>query len=120
MTVPVGMRQIRREDDYETRWIVVGPLGAIDFHCTNIDALTRMGLPRRERVGGVEFHRPTPETYQDQVKPDHESCWILGGRCWHDGTSLWASEYWVPLLERDGERAIWDALHVEYRRRFSQ
>lgn len=107
--------RLTREDGYEKRWIVVGNGGAIDFHCSHggTDIARRFG-----RSGGVEFHYRHPEDYMSAEYPcTHDHCWILGGKCWHDGTSLWASEYWVPLLERDGEAGVWAALEREYRRR---
>jgi len=118
--VPGNMKQIRTEDSYETRWILVGPLGAVDFHCTNLAMLARIrnaanmrGLPRS---GGVEYHHRAAPEYLFGKDAAHEHCWILGGPCWHDGTSLWASEHWIPLLERDGEDEIWRELHATYTR----
>jgi hypothetical protein len=116
--VPESMRRIRTEDSYETRWMVVGPLGAVDFHCTNMETLRRIrdstGMRDLWRSGGVEYHhRAAPDYMKEQ---SHEHCWILGGPCWHDGTSLWASEHWIPLLEREGEEAIWRELHATYAR----
>jgi len=115
MSVPKGFRQIRRECDYETRWIVVNKLGAIDFHCTNTDLeiVAKFG-----RSGGVEIHRSLPDDYQNPDQPDHLDCWILGGKCWHDGSSLWASEHWIPMLESNGEEAVWQALYAEHKRQF--
>lgn len=45
---------------------------------------------------GAERHSAQP--FKD-TPPDHPQCYALGGRpCWHDGTSLWASENIEPLL----------------------
>ena len=106
--------RITREDDYEKRWIVVGTLGAIDFHYSHahLEVTRRFGV-----AGGVEFHYRAAPEYMESDEPSHDQCWILGGRCWHDGTSLWASEYWIPLLQSGGEAAIWHALEYEYRKR---
>lgn len=106
--------RLTRSDDYEKRWIVVGESGALDFHCShaNTDLARRFG-----RTGGVEFHYRSPKSYmREDYGCTHEYCWILGGKCWHDGTSLWASEYWIPLLERQGEDAVWIELEHQYRR----
>ncbi len=116
--LPENMKQIRSEDNYETRWILVGPLGAIDFHCTNLPMLERMRemVPDIWRSGGVEYHCRTAPDYMRDKTASHTHCFVLGGPCWHDGTSLWASEHWIPLLEREGEDAIWRELHATYQR----
>jgi hypothetical protein len=102
-----------REDDYEKRWIVVGKAGALDFHCSH----AKNELSRRfDRIGGVEFHYRQPAHYMGEDYASHEHCWILGGKCWHDGTSLRASEHWIPLLERGGEEAVWRELEYWYGR----
>lgn len=110
------LTKIRREDHYETRWIVVGELGAIDFHCTNegTEIARQFG-----RSGGVEYHSKQPFDYDPDSEPSHEHCWLVG-RCWHDGTSLWASEHWIPLLQLSGEEAIWRELEMTYRSRFHE
>jgi hypothetical protein len=110
------MKRIRTEDDYEIRWILVGPLGAIDFHCSTLAWTEEMRatVPGMWRSGGVEYHYRAAPYYMRTEGPSHERCWILGGPCWHDGTSLWASEHWIPLLERSGEDAIWQELQKTY------
>ena len=107
--------RLTREDDYEKRWIVVGKLGAVDFHCSHDDS----DLARKYgRSGGVEFHYRAPTDWMRQdYSCTHDRCWILGGKCWHDGTSLWASEHWIPMLERSGEEAVWRELEHTYRTR---
>lgn len=106
--------RLTREDDYEKRWIVVGKHGAIDFHCAhaNSDSSRRYG-----RMGGVEYHHRRPASY---MRADYgcvdDHCWVLSGKCYYDGTSLWASEHWIPLLESCGEAAIWRELEITYRK----
>jgi hypothetical protein len=113
--------RLTREDDYERRWIVVGERGAVDFHCSHLSVAKRIAestgmLPWRS--GGVEYHHRTPPDYMSDKDASHELCWILGGKCWHDGSSLWASEHWIPLLERSGEEAVWAELERTYARHF--
>lgn len=69
------------------------------------------------RLGGIEEHRREPSDYQDPEKPSHEDCRLIG-RCWHDGSSLYASEVLIPILEQSGEDAIWRQLEIEYHERF--
>lgn len=115
--VPDKFRRIRVEDSYETHWILVGPQGAVDFHCTNLDRI-RVGSGMHDlwRSGGVEYHHRAVPDYMTRKEASHEHCWILEGPCWYAGTSLWASEHWIPLLERDGEDGIWSELTTTYAR----
>ena len=105
---------------YETRWILTGPTGRGGFHCTNLAILAWMReeteMPDLWRSGGVEYHHRAAPDYMAGEDATHEHCWILGGPCWHDGTSLWASEHWIPLLEAAGEDAIWRDLRATYER----
>jgi hypothetical protein len=109
MIPPEGLEFVRTENTRTIVWYVVGPAGAVHFHCTrNEDSFG-------ERSGGVEFH------YREDTKPGylndashHEDCWILRGACWHDGTSVWASDYWIPMYESLGEQAVMEALVRTY------
>jgi hypothetical protein len=109
------LERIKKQDDYETRWCVVGPAGAVDFHCTNEPV-----KGWSERVGGLEEHRRAPAYYQNAESPSHEHCSLLNGKCWHDGSSLYASEFIIPFYEQSGEEALWPLLEGEYRRRFEE
>ena len=112
----MNLRRVKRQDDYETRWCLVGPRGAIDFHCTNADHRIA-----REfwRSGGLEIHRREPDGYQRGEGASNDHCWLLDGPCWHDGSSLYATEQLIPLLENFGEDALWERLESEYRHRFA-
>jgi hypothetical protein len=99
--------------DYETRMAVVGPDGAIDFHFTNAVVDVCGG-----RIGGVEIHRREPADYQKADEPDHLDCQLLHGKCWHDGSSLYATEVAIPYYEANGEEAMWLWIEREYRERF--
>lgn len=105
--------KITREDSYEKRWILVGTEGAVDFHVSHaIAQFAYLG-----RTGGIEEHHRSRVPYMDE-KPSHDNCWILNGPCWHDGSSLYASEVLIPIFESGGESAIWIALRGEYISRF--
>jgi hypothetical protein len=44
-------------------------------------------------------------------------CSLLGGgKCWHDGTSLWASEHWAPGFANGGAEWVWRELRKTYQR----
>ena len=76
-------------------WELVGPLGAVNFHVS----LTAGYSPSC----GLEFHHNEAfranTGYRADEAPDHINCPLTGGRCWHDGTSLYASETLWPLIE---------------------
>lgn len=72
-------------------WSLVGPLGAVDFNAS----LTE-GYPAS---CGLEFHHTADCGYRTDEAPDHINCPKTGGRCWHDGTSLYASDHLWPMIE---------------------
>jgi hypothetical protein len=104
--------------DGRKEWSVTGELGSISFW---VDEMTSEVAKRcgEKFFGGVETH------YNKKSKPDyldidahHASCLHNGGECWHDGTSLWASEYWIPHILPLGQDAIWQRLTQAYRDNF--
>ena len=74
-------------------WTAVGASGGVHIWA--------MPQPKSQYMdgdfyGGVEVHSRTP-MYGDQ--PAHnENCWLLGCPCWHDGSSLYFSDYIEPML----------------------
>jgi len=94
-------------------WELVGPNGAIHFHVSMSEE--KYGGP----TAGLEFHHLSGEG-----APHHLNCPLTGGRCWHDGTSLYASETLWPQIEpmlRSGDHdGIFRALEWEYDRHFDQ
>lgn len=107
----------RRDETNEKRTLlaVVGPLGAIHYwHQQSADKSPWMG---RDKFGGVESH-----SRDGHGVPDQENCWLLEGPCWHDGSSLYADEVFIPLWERctelDDMEPFWKRLENEYHSRF--
>lgn len=98
------------------RWELVGPIGAIHFH-----------VSLSESYGpscGLEYHHTEVCGFRTDEAPDHVNCPLTGGRCWHDGTSLYASEHLWPYIEPylktgDHER-IFKILEGEADQRFAQ
>src|ERR1700743_3555732 len=72
-------------------WEFVGPVGALNFHAS----LT----PNYDPSCGLEFHHTDRCNYAPERAPDHVDCPLTGGRCWLDGTSLYASEQVWPFVE---------------------
>jgi hypothetical protein len=102
-----------REHTYE----VIGRDGAIHFHVTEpsgeIAAFS-------EPLGGLEYHRRTCPDGENRP-PSHHNCPLLGGICWHDGTSLYASEVLIPRWRQafPNHDAIFGWLIREFDRVFS-
>jgi hypothetical protein len=86
-------------------WELVGPDGGITFHFTEVKGY--------ETTAGLEFHHTTGEG-----APDHCPCPLLGRPCWHDGTSLYATETVLPLvmfyLKKSDHKEIFQILEREY------
>lgn len=77
------------------QWELRGPVGAVDFHAS----LT----PQYPPSCGLEFHySPRWSGFEARwggTAPQHLNCPVLGGPCWHEGTSLYASEALWPMIE---------------------
>lgn len=98
------------------RWELRGPDGGIHFHVTiQKDA-------KYPPYSGLEIHRCAPAEYQKGDAPHHLDCPVTGGRCWHDGTSLYATETLWPMFSvwlADGDHdSIFRRLEREYDERF--
>lgn len=70
------------------RWELRSAHGAVHFHVTLV--------PNHTTTAGLELHRIYP---LGDDAPDHVNCPLTGGRCWHDGTSLYATETLWPVIE---------------------
>ena len=73
------------------RWTLLAPVGAIDFRVTVING--------HGPSAGLEFHHCESANYRPDTAPDHIDCPLTGGRCWHDGTSMYAMDHLWPLIE---------------------
>lgn len=72
--------------------------------------------------GGLEMHYRQPPSYMNDEVPSHENCHLIGGPCWHDGTSLYVQEvlepYWQDLRGTPNEhKKMFAVLENEYRKR---
>jgi hypothetical protein len=70
------------------KWEIVGPKGGMHLHVSVHDD------KQYGNSCGLEFHHITGDG-----APDHVNCPLTGGRCWHDGTSLYASEHVWPMVK---------------------
>ncbi len=96
------------------RWEIVGGKAAIHFN---------VSLYENDAACGLEFHYFEPPEYMKDEAPSFVNCTIAGGRCWHDGTSLYASETLWPIIKiylKDGNHdEIFKVLQSEYESKFN-
>jgi hypothetical protein len=98
-------------------WELVGPDGGIHLHIS----LT----PEYPPSCGLEFHH-TREAWKRRYGREepchHKNCPVLGEPCWHDGTSMWASELWENevrhALKAGAHEEVFRLLEREYGRHF--
>jgi hypothetical protein len=91
-----------------TSFIVVGDVGALSLH------IGEHGNGFNP-TAGLETH----SRYSTGSAPDHDRCHVLGGApCWHDGTSLYASEHWLPMFGKISDEEMLRQLCIEADRQF--
>lgn len=71
------------------KWELRSAYGGVHFHVSVSERYTPSA--------GLEFHYLRP--INGEEAPDHVNCPITGGRCWHDGTSLYATETLWPQIQ---------------------
>lgn len=95
-------------------WELIGSKGGVQFHVT---VSKEYG-----DCAGLEFHYLTPPDYMRDTAPSQVHCWLLKTHCWHDGTSLYASENLWPIikvyLQNHNHDAIFLLLESEADNRF--
>ena len=99
-------------------WRLIGALGGIELHISGPHKYEG----REEYSAGLEMHYRAAPDYKAGDAPSHDHCWLLKCPCWHDGTSLYAQEHYVPLwfALRGDHDAMFDHLQGEYRERFAR
>lgn len=97
------------------QWSFRGPMGGIHYHASITDAYPPSC--------GLEFHRDF-DPYGGERAADHAKCWLTGGKCWHDGTSLYATDDLWPMISailKDGDHEIiFRLLEQEYEDHFAK
>lgn len=94
-----GIRRVERNNHGRRSFAIVGPKGAVEFWFE----------PGNLSISGVEYHARDGAGHWE-TEPSYPDCELLGGNCWHDGTSVWAHEHWVPGFNRGGEEWVWAEL----------
>lgn len=78
--------RLKRNDTVYHSWELISTHGGISFH---------VSFYREDPSCGLERHSIYP---RGEDAPDHVNCPLTGGRCWHDGTSLYAREHLWPNI----------------------
>ena len=106
-----------RHGGIEHCYSIVCRQGAIHFHVT--EYLEDGFMKGHEPSGGLEMHYRTPPDYMADQAPSDDRCPFIHQPCWHDGTSLYASETLIPKwARRDSEIEMFWVLVREVRNRF--
>mgnify|MGYP001580033279 FL=1 len=97
-------------------WQCIGGQGAVHLHISgphHYDNLDHWSA-------GIEFHSRFPRNGQEHDAPSHDMCEVLKAPCWHDGSSLYASEHYLPIwvASPHGHEALFQNLANEYRKFF--
>jgi hypothetical protein len=97
-------------------WTCTGAKGAMHFHVTDLGEFYKHG---ERYTGGLEQHSRQP--FGPDEAPGQEKCWLLGGPCWHDGSSTYAHERLIPfwLSDPHDHERMFRLLEQEYERRFN-
>lgn len=109
----------RRMHLSKEQWVfaVVGERGGVHFHIRPENPYTRDERP----YAGIEIHRREP-IYPGQVSGGH--CWLINTDCYHDGSTLVARDFYVPIFRRCEDSGdyepLWKAVEAEYIRRFQE
>ncbi|AGR47644.1 hypothetical protein SmphiM12_012 [Sinorhizobium phage phiM12] len=91
------------EDNHNTHmWTAVGDKGGI--HVWACPSPEGYGI-HESFYGGIEVHRK-----MNEGEGNHETCWLLGCACQHDGSSLYFSERIEPMF-RHAPLPFADAVH---------
>ena len=111
------------------RWILKGPLGAIQFVVYTNWQLPHVQAEMNAKLesgrshaclhnpmpADLGYHSPKP-LYEDQ-SPMSGKCDVLDGKCYYAGSGLNAEPIFQLLVEK-GHEAVWTALEQEYAEQF--
>lgn len=104
-----------RFGDWGVRYEAVGSKGAVHFH-----------IARHKEPGGgyfyscgLEYHYRSPPPHMQDRPPSHDECSLLKCPCWHDGTSLYASEIYEPMFLRNDHEGIFRQLERDAESNFN-
>lgn len=101
-------------------WTTLGAEGATHLHIEEYPKEYAEKYGERH-MGGIEIHYREAPHYMRNDAPSQDVCWILKAPCWHDGSSLQASEKWIPIWENDqyNHAGMFKLLEADYKSRFN-
>lgn len=82
-------------------WSVVGARLGLHLHISVMDDKDHKDYGGPRESGGIEIHYRTPPDHMKDDAPYPGACWLLGGPCWHDGSSMQATEFWIPFWKEN-------------------
>lgn len=98
---------------------VVGRHGGLHLHISDLGDEHAKKYGERYSAG-LESHWREPPGYMADQPPSQDECWLLKQPCWHDGTSLYAQERYVPMFVGGlSPEAMLRALCAEADKRFA-
>lgn len=81
-------------------WSVAGARMGVHLHISEmVDGYKPEYGPRFS--GGIEIHYRAPPDYMKDDAPSGNPCWLIHGPCWHDGSSMQATEFWIPFWQEN-------------------
>lgn len=85
---------IMHREGFSVEFHISDQPASLDWPCREMEVEGIGKMRISDCPGGIEVHRRKPATYEAADRPaDHGHCSVLGAPCWHDGTSLGASEF---------------------------
>lgn len=103
-------RYLPRHGSATHSYEIVGRFGALQLHIKEYENNLHAGL---------EIHYIQPLSHMRDV-PSNMDCWLTKTPCWHNGTSLYAEEYFLPHFTRQNHQEMFDLLTQEADRHFYQ
>ena len=97
------------------QWEVVGRHGAVHLHLAR-SSFQNDVCEEDHWTGGVEYHWREPPPHMNDRPPSHSDCQLLNSNCWHDGSSTYAMESYLPHALTGRHEYIFLSLINDYER----
>lgn len=104
-----------RFSDWAAMFEIVGAKGGVHYHVSRYKDTNGS----TSYSSGLEFHYRTPPDYMKDKPPSHDECFLLKCPCWHDGTSLYASEVYEPMFLRGDYSGIFRQMERDAEEKFN-
>lgn len=82
------------KDLWQHMWSIVGGKGGCHLMIQEYE--NSQGI--KEYSCGLEYHYIAPPEYMKDKAPSHMECFLIKRPCWHDGTSTYATENYLPMF----------------------